>query len=61
MYQKAIFFAAIEISAPVERNANVESECGDDVELIRKVMQLLDAHDELFWSFLFPFYVGVIE
>jgi len=44
--EEAIFCAAMRLKAPQERKAYVQGACGDDVELLRRVEALLEAHEE---------------
>ncbi len=43
---KRLFVAAVEIDDPSQRQAMVDRECGDDVELRRRLDALLAAHDQ---------------
>jgi serine/threonine protein kinase/tetratricopeptide (TPR) repeat protein/DNA-binding beta-propeller fold protein YncE len=44
--EKAIFLAALEKTTPAERNAFVEGACAGDPELLERVRELLESHDE---------------
>jgi hypothetical protein len=41
---EALFFAALEQGTAAERTAYLDSACGDDAELRRRVEKLLNAH-----------------
>jgi serine/threonine protein kinase len=45
-HERDIFNEAVEIEAPDERAAYIQSACGDDSDLIERINALLGAHDE---------------